>query len=146
MCVNSGINVVQNLGEGQAGDEDGPAGEAHEARVAGTCYAAPIRHSHGTEAVVGHCGDLARTPRAVVIAVLHVWVWHRVRVVGVEIIAALGALKHGRGDMVIHRLSGVRPWNSRREETWGNWDFGALGQHNKPVCLSLQTTQAIGMR
>ena len=63
----------------------------------GTCYAAPERHSHGTEAVVGHSGNLARAARAMVIAILHVRVGHGVRVIRVEVIAALRALKHGRG-------------------------------------------------
>lgn len=75
-----------------------------EARAEGTCYAAPVGHSDGTEAVVGHGGNLSRTPRAVVVAVLSVRVWHWVRVVGVEVIAALRALKHWRGHVVIQKF------------------------------------------
>lgn len=122
-------------------------GRPTEARVAGTCYAAPVRHSHRTEAVVGHRGDLARTPRAVVIAVLHVWVGHRVRVVGVEVIAALGALKQGGGDMwSFTGLKGSGPGTQGDRRPGGTWDSGAPSQRSEPVCLSLQTTQTTDMR
>ena len=63
----------------------------------GTCYAAPECYSHRTEAVVGHGSNLARAPCAVVVAILQVRVGHGVRVIRVEVIAALRALKHGRG-------------------------------------------------
>lgn len=69
-------------------------GEADRVRLEGTCYAAPVCHSHRTEAVVGHGSDLSCTSRAVVVAILHIRVGHGVRVIRVEVIAALRALKH----------------------------------------------------
>lgn len=76
---------------------DSYTGGMYRGWTGGTCYAAPIRHSHGTEAVVGHGSDLSCTPRTVVVAILHIRVGHGVRVVRVEVIAALGALKQGGG-------------------------------------------------
>lgn len=59
-----------------------------------TCYAAPIGYTHCTEAVVGHSSNLSCTPRAVVVAIFHIRVGHGVRVVRVEVIATLWALKY----------------------------------------------------
>lgn len=66
--------------------------ELTEAGLDSTCYAAPVGHSHCTEAVVGHSSDLSRAPCAMVVAILHIRVGHGVRVIRVEVIAALRAL------------------------------------------------------
>lgn len=59
-----------------------------------TCYAAPVGHADRTEAVVGRRSDLARTPRAVVVAALHIRVGHGVWIIRVEVIATFRALKY----------------------------------------------------
>lgn len=71
-----------------------PQKKPTEARLEGTCYAAPVGHAHCTEAVVGHRSNFSCTPCAVVIAILHIRVGHGVRVIRVEVIAALRALQH----------------------------------------------------
>lgn len=57
-----------------------------------TRNAAPKGDSHCAEAVVGHGRDLPGAARPVVVPVLLIRVRHRVRVVGVQVIAAFWAL------------------------------------------------------
>lgn len=58
-----------------------------------TCDAAPVGNSHRAEAVVRHGSNLPGAAGPMVVAVLLVRVRHRVGIVGVQVIAAFGALK-----------------------------------------------------
>lgn len=58
-----------------------------------TCHLAAISNSHSAKAVVRHSSDLACTARAVVVIALQVRVWHWIRIVRVQIIAAFWRLK-----------------------------------------------------
>ena len=71
-----------------------------------TCHLAPIGHAHGTEAVVGHGGDLPSTARAVVVVTVGVWMGHGVGVIGVQVIAALWTLEQrGAEEVILHKPS-----------------------------------------
>lgn len=67
--------------------------QAGIAETARTRDAAPIGDSHRAEAVVWHSRDLPGAAGPVVVPVLLVGVRHRVRVVGVQVIAAFWALE-----------------------------------------------------
>lgn len=84
-----------------------------------TCHLAAVRNPDSTEAVVGHRGDLACTARAMVVVAVRVRVWHWIRVVRVQIVAAFRRLEQKQGLMKEHAvISTEEDWERKRRRAY----------------------------
>lgn len=73
-----------------------------------TCHLAAVCNSHSAEAVVRYCSDLACAARAVVVIAVRVRVWHRIRIVRIQIITAFGRLRQRHGLMNEHFVTSTK--------------------------------------